>query len=116
MKKLYNDKLNYMTVSPVDDYSVEKLRDMYRPPKILEMCKEIRTFKKTEKQVNTYKGVFLTDNTVNPRIFIQGEAGSGKTTFLAKLALDWCEGVHGSSASDKSKIIFADFDALQCYE
>ncbi|KAH3771044.1 hypothetical protein DPMN_172344 [Dreissena polymorpha] len=116
MKKLYNDKLNYMTVSPVDDYSVEKLRNIYRPPKILEMCKEIRTFKKTEKQVNTYKGVFLTDNTVNPRIFIQGEAGSGKTTFLAKLALDWCEGVHGSSASDKSKIIFADFDALQCYE
>ncbi|KAH3771141.1 hypothetical protein DPMN_172443 [Dreissena polymorpha] len=116
MKKLYNDKLYYVTVSPFDDSSSEKLRDVYMPPKILEMCKEIKTFKKTEKQVNTYKGVFLTDNTVNPRIFIQGEAGSGKTTFLAKLALDWCEGVHGSSASDNSKIIFADFDALQRYE
>ncbi|KAH3770600.1 uncharacterized protein LOC127843703 [Dreissena polymorpha] len=116
MKKLYNDKLYYVTVSPFDDSSGEKLRDVYMPPKILEMCKEIKTFKKTEKQVNTYKGVFLTDNTVNPRIFIQGEAGSGKTTFLAKLALDWCEGVHGSSASDNSKIIFADFDALQRYE
>ena len=116
MKKLYNDKLYYVTVSPFDDSSSEKLRNVYMPPKILEMCKEIKTFKKTEKQVNTYKGVFLTDNTVNPRIFIQGEAGSGKTTFLAKLALDWCEGVHGSSASDNSKIIFADFDALQCYQ
>ncbi|XP_052233042.1 uncharacterized protein LOC127845905 [Dreissena polymorpha] len=116
MKKLYNEKLYYVTVSPFDDSSGEKLRDVYMPPKILEMCKEIKTFKKTEKQVNTYKGLFLTDNTVNPRIFIQGEAGSGKTTFLAKLALDWCEGVHGSSASDNSKIIFADFDALQRYE
>ncbi|KAH3770511.1 hypothetical protein DPMN_171798 [Dreissena polymorpha] len=116
MKKLYNDKLYYVTVSPFDDSSSEKLRDVYMPPKILEMCMEKKTFKKTEKKVNTYKGVFLTDNTVNPRIFIQGEAGSGKTTFLAKLALDWCEGVHGSSASDNSKIIFADFDTLQRYE
>ncbi|KAH3771055.1 hypothetical protein DPMN_172355 [Dreissena polymorpha] len=116
MKKLYNNKLNHVTISPLDDYSDEKLRDVYMPPKILKMCKERKKFKKTEQQVNTYKEVFLTDSTVNPRIFLQGEAGSGKSTFLAKLALDWCEGFHSSSASDNSAHIFADLDALQCYE
>ncbi|KAH3771170.1 hypothetical protein DPMN_172472 [Dreissena polymorpha] len=116
MKKLYNKKLNHLTISPLDDYSDEKIRDVYMTPKIMAMRKDKKAFLKTEKQVNTYKEVFLTDNSVNPRIFIQGEAGSGKTTFLAKLALDWCEGVHGSIASDNSAPIFADLDALQCYE
>ncbi|KAH3770197.1 hypothetical protein DPMN_171481 [Dreissena polymorpha] len=116
MKKLYNNKLNHVTISPLDDYSDEMLRDVYMPPKILKMCKERKKFTKTKQQVNTYKEVFLTDCTVNPRIFLQGEAGSGKSTFLAKLALDWCEGFHSSSASDNSAHIFADLDALQCYE
>ncbi|KAH3770949.1 hypothetical protein DPMN_172249 [Dreissena polymorpha] len=116
MKKLYNKKLNHVTISPLDDYSDEILRDVYMPPNILKMCKEEKKFKKTEQQVNTYKEVFLTDCTVNPRIFLQGEAGSGKSTFLAKLTLDWCEGFHSSSTSDNSAHIFADLDALQCYE
>ncbi|KAH3770572.1 hypothetical protein DPMN_171861 [Dreissena polymorpha] len=116
MKTLYSNKLNYVTISPLDDNSDEKLRDVYMAPKMMAMRKDKKAFLKTEKQVNTYKEVFLTDNTVNPRIFIQGEAGSGKTTFLAKLALDWCKGVHGYIASDNSAPIFADLDALQCYE
>ncbi|KAH3798749.1 hypothetical protein DPMN_152352 [Dreissena polymorpha] len=79
------------------------------------MFEDKGVFKKTDKQVTQYKGVFLTDYNVNRRIFLQGEAGSGKTTFLSKLALDWCGEPHNISASDNSSLFFSDIDVLQSF-
>ncbi|KAH3770272.1 hypothetical protein DPMN_171556 [Dreissena polymorpha] len=79
------------------------------------MFEDKGVFKRTDKQVTQYKGVFLTDDNVNRRIFLQGEAGSGKTTFLSKLALDWCGEPHDISASDNSSLFFSDIDVLQSF-
>ncbi|KAH3768375.1 hypothetical protein DPMN_169587 [Dreissena polymorpha] len=115
MKKLYNHKLSHVTISPLNDYTDEYLRDVYMPPKLLAMYKDRREFKKGYTLVTQYKDVFSTDEKVYTRIFLQGEAGSGKTTFLAKLVLDWCEESHISSTSDKSSHFFADVHVLKGY-
>ncbi|KAH3771103.1 hypothetical protein DPMN_172405 [Dreissena polymorpha] len=85
------------------------------PPKIVHMCEDNGVFKKTERHVTQYKDVFFKDDKVNPRIFLQGEAGSGKTTFLAKLALEWCRESHVSSALDNSLLLFNDVDVVQSF-
>ncbi|XP_052259252.1 uncharacterized protein LOC127863677 [Dreissena polymorpha] len=112
-KKLYSDTLSRVTISPLNDFIQEKVGDVYLSPKIVQMSQDRGTFKKTDSQVTQYKDVLFTDDTVNPRIFLQGEAGSGKTTFLAKMALDWCGEPHVCSASDNSSIFFSDVDVLQ---
>ncbi|KAH3770443.1 hypothetical protein DPMN_171730, partial [Dreissena polymorpha] len=114
-KKLYRDTLNHVPISPLNDYKHEKLGDVYMPPKIVKMSEDKGVFKKTDEQVTQYNGVFLTDDKVNRRIFLQGEAGSGKTTFLSKLALDWCGEPHDISASDNSSLFFSDIDVLQSF-
>ncbi|KAH3771015.1 hypothetical protein DPMN_172315 [Dreissena polymorpha] len=115
MKRLYGDNLNQVTISPLNDYKHEKLGNVYMPPKIVHMCEDNGVFKKTKIHVTQYKDVFFKDDKVNPRIFLQGEAGSGKTTFLAKLALEWCRESHVSSASDNSSLFFNDVDVLQSF-
>ncbi|KAH3770009.1 hypothetical protein DPMN_171288 [Dreissena polymorpha] len=112
-KKLYRDTLNQLTISPLNDYKHEQLTDVYMPLRIVRMVEDKGVYKKTDTQVTQYKDMFLTDNTVNPRIFLQGEAGSGKTTFLSKLALDWCGEVHVSSSFDDSSPLFSDVDVIQ---
>ncbi|KAH3692291.1 hypothetical protein DPMN_194741 [Dreissena polymorpha] len=96
MKELYKDKLNHVTISTLNDNVDTKLRDVFMPPKISEMCIDKGEFKITDRQILKYADVFLTDDKVNRRLFLQGEAGSGKTTFLAKLTLDWCEHTSGN--------------------
>ncbi|KAH3786590.1 hypothetical protein DPMN_164697 [Dreissena polymorpha] len=71
------------------------------------MCKDNGTFTKTNRSVTQYKDVFLTDGKVNQRIFLQGEVGSGKTTFAAMMALDWC----GKAPCEPH--IFTDVNVLQ---
>ncbi|KAH3714854.1 hypothetical protein DPMN_057556 [Dreissena polymorpha] len=110
---LYMGTLNHVTISPLNDYRHEKLGDVYMPPKIVQIFEDKGACKKTNTQVTQYRDVFSTNGKVNPRIFLQGEAGSGKTTFLAKLALDWCGEPHVYSASDTSSIFFSDVDVLK---
>ncbi|KAH3770666.1 uncharacterized protein LOC127843711 [Dreissena polymorpha] len=116
IKKLYTFLFNYLTISPLNDNINEQLQDVYMQPKMWTMCKDKGAFKKTDKPVRLYKDVCFTDTKVNQRIFLQGEAGSGKTTFfLAKMAMDWCGGSHVSSASGNSSLFFRDVDFLQGY-
>ncbi|KAH3802271.1 hypothetical protein DPMN_155944 [Dreissena polymorpha] len=93
MKKLYNDNFSRVTISPLNGIVDTKLRDVYMPPKICAIGKDIR--------VTKYKDVIFTNGKRN-RLLIKGEAWSGKTTFLAKLALDWCD--HTSCAMESSSI------------
>ncbi|XP_052236753.1 uncharacterized protein LOC127848371 [Dreissena polymorpha] len=120
IKNYYNSKLSHVTISALNDAVDELLRDMYMPPKICLMCKEKGTYKKTEKQVTKYKDMFSKDDPVNTRIFLQGEAGSGKTTFATKLALDWClnkscklSPPKSSSQFDYTSRMFDDLNVLQ---
>ncbi|KAH3824868.1 hypothetical protein DPMN_126722 [Dreissena polymorpha] len=86
----YDEKLSYVTTSPLKDCVQEKLRDIYMPPKLLVMTKDKQSFKKTGMQIKNYDNMFLKYAEENHKTFIQGEAGTGKSTFLAKLVMDWC--------------------------
>ncbi|XP_052226171.1 uncharacterized protein LOC127841392 isoform X3 [Dreissena polymorpha] len=87
----YSKRFCHVNTFPLDDYVQEKLRDIYMPPNIQLMDKERGFFKKTGRQISTYQHILLSDTKPNQQIFIQGEAGSGKSTFLAKLVMDWCK-------------------------
>ncbi|KAH3783115.1 hypothetical protein DPMN_161043 [Dreissena polymorpha] len=87
----YSKRFCHVNTFPLDDYVQEKLRDIYMPPNIQLMDKERGFFKKTGKQISTYQHILLSDTKPNQQIFIQGETGSGKSTFLAKLVMDWCK-------------------------
>ncbi|KAH3770997.1 hypothetical protein DPMN_172297, partial [Dreissena polymorpha] len=102
MKKFYNDNLSHVPISPLNDNVDEKLLDLYMSPKIFSMCKDKGAFTQKNTRVTKYKDVFQTDNKMNRRIFLQGEAGSGKTTFLRKLALEWCKSTSSHMESSKN--------------
>ncbi|KAH3770434.1 hypothetical protein DPMN_171764 [Dreissena polymorpha] len=72
------------------------------PPKIVALCKDKGAFTQKDKRVTKCKDVFQTKKKVNRRIFLQGEARSGKTTFLAKLALEWCKSTSCHMESSKN--------------
>ncbi|KAH3826128.1 hypothetical protein DPMN_128021 [Dreissena polymorpha] len=66
---------------------------------------------KTENVVHQYKALFYKDEKLNNRVFVQGEPGIGKTTFLTKLALDWCD--VAISPNQEHKTTFSDVDTLK---
>ncbi|KAH3783146.1 hypothetical protein DPMN_161074 [Dreissena polymorpha] len=91
LTKHYSKRFCHVNTFPLDDWVEEKLLDIYMPPNIKLMDKERGFFKKTNEQILTYQHMFLLDTKPNQQVFIQGEAGSGKSTFLAKLVMDWCK-------------------------
>ncbi|KAH3808667.1 uncharacterized protein LOC127834048 [Dreissena polymorpha] len=86
----YKKALNYIITSPLNECIREKLGDIYMPPKVQLMTGNKWSFQKTGVHITKYKNMILTDGKLNEKIFIQGEAGTGKSTFIAKLAIDWC--------------------------
>ncbi|KAH3812125.1 hypothetical protein DPMN_140548 [Dreissena polymorpha] len=88
--KHYDKTLSTMTTSPLHDGVHARVDDMYMPPKLQLMEKFKGAFKKTDTTMTSYSRVFLKDGKYNQNMFIQGEAGSGKSTFLAILVIDWC--------------------------
>ncbi|KAH3780449.1 hypothetical protein DPMN_158264 [Dreissena polymorpha] len=90
LTKYYRKRFCHINIFPLDDWAEEKLLDIYMPLKIQLMAKERGYFKKTGEQILKYKNIFQSDTEPNQQIFIQGEAGYGKSTFLAKLVMDWC--------------------------
>ncbi|KAH3734571.1 hypothetical protein DPMN_041010 [Dreissena polymorpha] len=57
---------------------------------MLLMTKDKQFLKKTRIQITNYEHMFLKYAKENGRTLIQSEAGTGKSTFLAKLVMDWC--------------------------
>ncbi|XP_052222394.1 uncharacterized protein LOC127838604 isoform X2 [Dreissena polymorpha] len=90
LKPLYERRLSYLTESPLDDCVNKRLVDYYMQPNVQLMAIDHGSFKKTSNQITKYKDLFFTNGHLNRQTFMQGEAGTGKTCFLAKLVLDWC--------------------------
>ncbi|KAH3770859.1 uncharacterized protein LOC127843769 isoform X1 [Dreissena polymorpha] len=64
--------------------------------------------------IQQYRYIFFKDEKINRRVFIQGDPGIGKTTFLTKLALDWCD--KASSQKPDHKATFSDVDTLNDFQ
>lgn len=64
------------------------------------------------KIVSTYEQIFLENDIPKKNIYIQGEPGTGKSTFCTKLVIDWCNAVTagtGSEICENSYFIDLDF-------
>nr|XP_054775217.1 uncharacterized protein LOC129283407 isoform X2 [Lytechinus pictus] len=92
----YRTDFCMIRADPLDPDSVVPFQDMYTN---LFLEKE----KRKERSQLEYKDLFnLKVNGIFPkRIMIQGEAGAGKTTFLAKIAWDWI-----NDSPDLSKFVW----------
>ncbi|KAH3890870.1 uncharacterized protein LOC127853277 [Dreissena polymorpha] len=90
MMNHYAKTLSHVSTSPLNDWVQACLDDIYMPPNVQLMKNDKGSFMKTGTQITEYRSVFLTNGKPSRHTFIQGEAGSGKSTFLAKLVLDWC--------------------------
>lgn len=53
-----------------------------------------------DKIISTYQQIFLKNNIPKKNIYIQGEPGTGKSTFCLKLAMDWCDAVTDAEMSE----------------
>ncbi|WAQ93909.1 hypothetical protein MAR_006380, partial [Mya arenaria] len=91
LAKCYLKSLHSAPISPFVSEKDELLERFYVPPKIFEKEKKRNNTAKDEMlmPVECYRDVFCKDDKFVGRVFLVGEAGMGKSTFTAKIALDW---------------------------
>ncbi|KAH3875348.1 hypothetical protein DPMN_038611 [Dreissena polymorpha] len=126
----YNNTLNHVTLSPLNPSfdSATSLDNLYATPNIFRMQMNKPTLKRDDPcysnfqkkddqgkstEISIFKDLLDTNGKFNGRIFLQGEAGTGKTTFVAKLVLDWCKVSHSSYNYDVDETDFKDFASLE---
>ncbi|KAH3748152.1 uncharacterized protein LOC127848376 isoform X1 [Dreissena polymorpha] len=113
--ELYSTTKKTVSVSPLREGLDKPIGDVYVKPKMSHVTiDKDGSRKKTDNAVHQYKDLFYTDKKLNSRVFIQGEPGVGKTTFLTKLALDWCDAV--SVHNPDHKATFIDVDTLMEFQ
>ncbi|KAH3709112.1 hypothetical protein DPMN_068573 [Dreissena polymorpha] len=109
--QFYTTKMNTVSVSPLREGCDKPIWDIFVTPKMIPINIEkdgSRT--KTNSTIHQYRGIFYNDKKLN-RVFIQGDPGTGKSTFLIKLAIDWCEAV--SLHNQNCVSTFSDIDTLR---
>ncbi|XP_052224344.1 uncharacterized protein LOC127839995 [Dreissena polymorpha] len=113
--QFYTTKKNTVSVSPLRPGRDKPIWDVFVQPKLSHVIiDKDGSRKKTEHVVHQYKDLFYKDEKLNSRVFVQGEPGMGKTTFLTELALDWCDAV--SVHNPDHKPTFSDVDTLKKFQ
>ncbi|KAH3789494.1 hypothetical protein DPMN_167675 [Dreissena polymorpha] len=109
----YVDTSSNVPLSNLDQSLDKRIVDIYATPKIhrIEIQKDGKRVKR--EQVLTYEEIFCTDDESNRRIYLQGEPGSGKSTFSAKLVHDWSHINQVSSEFPSSSDITGFYDVLK---
>ncbi|KAH3708403.1 hypothetical protein DPMN_067853 [Dreissena polymorpha] len=106
---------NTVSVSPLWEGRDKTIWDVFVQPKLSHLTIEKNgSRKKTDTVINQYKEIFYKDKKLNGRVFVQGEPGNGKSTFLTKLALDWCEAVYLHTPGHKAT--FTDVDTFHKFK
>ena len=106
---------NTVSVSPVWEGRDKPIWDVFVQPILRHVTigkDGSRT--KTDTVVKQYKEILYKDKQLNSRVFVQGESGKGKSTFLTKLALDWCEAVYLHTPGHKAT--FTDVDTFHKFK
>ncbi|XP_052219435.1 uncharacterized protein LOC127836851 isoform X2 [Dreissena polymorpha] len=113
----YNDTSSNVPLSVLDQSLDKRITDIYATPKMhrFDIASDGKRVKK--EQVLTYKELFYTDDTKSyRRIYVQGEPGSGKSTFAAKLVYDWCDENRPSTAAPNKNASFDDVLIIQKFQ
>ncbi|KAH3780890.1 hypothetical protein DPMN_158715 [Dreissena polymorpha] len=115
--KHYQKKYWKVAVSPLMPKNFRSLKETYVAPKIRRIVTENDgSRKKQQGQVSTYEAILHTYQDSKERIFLQGEPGKGKSTFAAKLVLDWCNECTSVPARFEEKKYFVDVKTLSKYK
>ncbi|KAH3811271.1 uncharacterized protein LOC127836583 [Dreissena polymorpha] len=110
----YTTRMNTVSVSPLLVGLDKPIFDIFVQPKIcFYNIEKDGSRKKTNKTIQQYKDFFYSDKKLK-RVFVQGEPGIGKSTFLTKLVLDWCNVV--SLHNHDNKATFSDIDTLNDFQ
>ncbi|XP_052237781.1 uncharacterized protein LOC127849098 [Dreissena polymorpha] len=110
--KFYTTTKKTVPVSPLSEGRDKPISDVFVQPKLSHVTIEKDgSRKKTGNPVNQYKALLYIDEKLSSRVFVQGEPGMGKTTFLTKLALDWCDAV--SEHNPDHRPTFSDVETLK---
>ncbi|KAH3715102.1 hypothetical protein DPMN_057808 [Dreissena polymorpha] len=100
-----------LPVSPIWYGREKSIMDIFVPIQFHRVAIEKNGSRRnTEQKVDTYKEMFYKNTTLRDRVSIQGDPGMGKTTFLAKLVLDWCD---SDSKDPEPSCKFSDVETLQ---
>ncbi|XP_052267891.1 uncharacterized protein LOC127869389 isoform X1 [Dreissena polymorpha] len=117
----YNIKLKSMPLSRLNHSNDSTtLEEMYATPILYRTDKnKWRSHGQYEQEgrtiIHSYKDMFGATCKNGVRIFVQGEAGSGKTTFVAKLVLDWCKGFQSTIKTNEAETDLEDLETLQMF-
>ncbi|XP_052813720.1 uncharacterized protein LOC128240836 [Mya arenaria] len=89
--KYYQKQLSSAPISPLLSDKDEKLERFYVPPMILE--KHHRRLRDDQQQndspISSYRQIFCKDEGVTNTVILDGEAGSGKSSFSAMCTIKW---------------------------
>ncbi|KAH3782859.1 hypothetical protein DPMN_160779 [Dreissena polymorpha] len=112
----YRDTVICVPLSTLDTSRDKQVHHIYASPNIHKIKIENDGRRTKQEQIFTYKDCFYRDNQVPGRIYLQGEPGTGKTTFVAKLVHDWCQ-VHAPSMdATTDQTAFVDVNTLQKFK
>ncbi|KAH3811179.1 hypothetical protein DPMN_139585 [Dreissena polymorpha] len=112
--EFYTTEINTVSVSPLWEGLDKPIFDIFVQPKLsLYNIEKDGSRTKTNKAIHQYKDFFYSDKKLK-RVFVQGDPGIGKSTFLTKLVLDWCNAV--SVHNSDNKATFSDADTLKDFQ
>ncbi|KAH3864313.1 hypothetical protein DPMN_027329 [Dreissena polymorpha] len=112
----YDDTSSNIPLSNLDQSLDKRIEDIYATPNIhrIQIQKDGKRIK--QEQVLTYTDIFYTDGEPNRRIYLQGEPGSGKSTFSANLVHNWSHGIQLTSATPSKTTAFDDVSTIQKFK
>ncbi|KAH3853866.1 uncharacterized protein LOC127875418 [Dreissena polymorpha] len=112
IKRFYAENLMHVPVSPLLPSCDKDLREMYVTPIIYRIEQLQDGSRKKTDQIYTYKDIICQEDMSIRRVFLQGEPGTGKSTFAAKLVLDWCSELPQSKDPYEQDAEFDDVTSL----
>ncbi|KAH3700587.1 uncharacterized protein LOC127859947 [Dreissena polymorpha] len=112
----YRDTVCYVPLSTLDPSLDKHVQDVYATPKIHKMKIENDGRRTQQEEILTYKDCFYRGDHLCRRTYLQGEPGSGKTSFASKLVDDWCNVHESSNESTKEQTAFVDVDTLHKFK
>lgn len=111
--QFYTERKNSIQLSPLAEDMDVPLDVIYVPAAITHNSRSLQSSKGLLK---SYKDIFCPEGRPARNIYIQGEAGLGKSTFSAKLTQDWCEAVSGRADITRQDTYFADVEYLKAFK
>ncbi|KAH3734586.1 hypothetical protein DPMN_041025 [Dreissena polymorpha] len=116
LKEHYGKRLSHISLSPLMPGSGKCiLDDVYVSPKICSVDINPMGKRKNVYQIGSYEELFYSSNKLNRKIFIQGEPGCGKSTFTAKMVLDWCI-ASNAATQETQRRRFMDIEKLKIFK